>query len=162
MVQFFIRPVIDFGWFVRGRSRVLAAAVAALVAGVTALLVRRVRSERIELPDPGPLAAETAVSVHNAAKGSVIAAVREHDGPDHELVVGTVKEAVRDAAGAGADVTAVALGAVEGAADVAHLVHAHPRELASLAARAAVDAAAAQGETAGARVRDLLAGYVTL
>lgn len=149
---------------VRGRGRLIAAGSVAAVSGaaVAAAVVRRRHRETVELGDPGVLAAETAQSVHNAAKGTVIGAVRSAEQADHGLITATVWEAMQEAFRSGTDVTSVAAGVVEGAAEVAHLVGARPHELASLAARAAVDAAAAQGDVAGQRVHGLLAPHRAL
>lgn len=135
----------------------LVTGAGAVAAGV---LVRRNR-ERARFPDAASLAAETATSVRNAAKGTVIASVREADNANADLVTLTVKEAVQDALKAGADVTAVAIGAVEGAVDVAHLVDGSTSHVVSIAAQAAVDAATAHGDIAGARVFDLLKAHLT-
>ncbi|MDZ7732916.1 MAG: hypothetical protein U5R31_07175 [Acidimicrobiia bacterium] len=145
---------------IRGRSRLLGAGVAAAGAGAlaAAVAVRRTRSMAPALPDAGPLAAETAVSVHNAAKGTIIAAIRSAEEAGPVLVAATVHEIVNDAASAGADLTAAAIGAVEGTAEVAHLIDHTRDELIELAGRAAVDAASAEGDVAGARVRDLVIG----
>lgn len=127
---------------------------------VAAALLARRRLEQSRFPDPAGLAAETATSVRNAAKGTVIASVRETDNADAALVASAVREAVDDALKAGADVTAVAIGAVEGALDVAYLVDGSKSTVVSAAANAAVDAATAHGDIAGARVFDLLRAHL--
>lgn len=143
----------------RGRLIAAGSGAAVGVAAVAAAVVRRRHRESVQLGDPRVLAAETAQAVHNAAKGTVIGAVRGAEQADHSLISATVWEAMREASRSGTDVTTVAAGVVEGAAEVAHLVGVKPRELASVAARAAVDAAAAQGDVAGERVHELLAAH---
>lgn len=145
---------------VRGHSRLAAAAAAGVLAAVATIVARRRTKEQVDLPDPASVAADTAVSVHNAAKLTVISAVRENDEPDDQVIAVTVREAMLDATRSGADVTAVAMGAVLGAAEVAHVLDLRPREAAAVASRAAVDAASAQGEVAGGRVLELLAPFV--
>lgn len=139
---------------------VMAAAGAAALVAARRRRARRKGTRPIVFPDAAALAAETATSVRNAAKGAVIAAVREADDADETLVASAVGEAVNDALGAGADVAAVAIGAVEGALDVAHLVKGSTSQVAATAARAALDAATAHGEIAGARVFDLLRAHL--
>lgn len=153
-------------WFGRtplGRSAFGGVALAAVA---TALIpvVRRRRARAVspvDLPEPGPLAAETAVSVHNAAKSTVLRSVRAAEHPDEELVADTVRQAVLEGAEAGADLAVVIIGVVEAAAEAAPLLGAEPGELVSVAALAAVEAAAAQGEVAGVRARDLLAAHLS-
>lgn len=152
-----IRPLVDA---LGSRSRVVYGGVAAAAAVVVGVVVRR-RAFSLDLPDPGPLAAETAESVRNAARGTVITAIREADAPDVRQVETTSREAIADAAQSGADITSVAIGLVEGAADIAHLVNSSPRDLTPLIARAVVSAAEAQGAVAGARVADLLSHHLT-
>lgn len=147
-------------WGLRKRTKLVGTGVAALGAAGTAVLARRRLADRVDLPDPGPLALATALSVHNAAKGTVIAAIREADAPDEAAVSAAVSAAVVEGTRAGADVTAVAIGAVEGAAEVAHLVGSRPARIAALAARYAVEAAEAQGLVAAGRVREVLSAYL--
>lgn len=137
----------------------LAAGLGALGAVVAARRARR-RSAAPRLPEPGPLAADTAVSVHNAAKGAVIAEVRAAVTPDVVHVTGAARAAVRDAASSGVDLTAAAIGAVDGTSSIAHLVDHDRRDLLELAAVAAHDAATAVGPVAAARVRDVLGSLV--
>lgn len=146
------------------RGRLIAAASGAVVgvAAVATAVARRRHRETVELGDPGVLAAETAQSVHNAAKGTIIGAVRSAEQAHDGLVTAAVWEAMQEAARSGTDITSVAVGVVEGAAEVAHLVGVKPHDLASLAARAAVDAAAAQGDVAGQRVHQLLTPHRAL
>lgn len=152
-----IRPLVDA---LGSRSRLVYGGLAAAAAVVVGVVARR-RAFSLDLPDPGPLAAETAESVRNAARGTVITTIREADSPDVRLVESTGREAVADAARSGADVTSVAIGVVEGAVDIAHLVDSTPRDLTPLIARAVVSAAEAQGPVAGARVADLLSDHLT-
>lgn len=151
-----IGPAGRAAHLLRDRGRLIGAAVTAAAAATAVTVARRRQRDTLALPDPGPIAAETATSVHNAAKGSVIAAVREADAPDRVLVDGAIRDAVTDAGSSGADVIAAAIGAVEGSFVVAHLIAVEPRQLATDAAVAAVDAAALQGSVAADRVRDVL------
>ncbi|MDZ7676099.1 MAG: hypothetical protein U5K30_13655 [Acidimicrobiales bacterium] len=145
---------------VRGRGRMVGAAVAATAAATAIAVTQRRRHDTLVLPDPGPMAAETAISVHNAAKSSVIAMIREADAPDRNLVDGAIRDAVIESSGSGADVLAAAIGAVEGSFEIAHLVGEKPHELVPSSAAAAVDAAALQGPTAANRVRDVLGDHL--
>jgi hypothetical protein len=142
------------------RSRLVYGGLAAATAVVMGVVARR-RAFSLDLPDPGELAAETAESVRNAARGTVITTIREADSPDIQLVKDTGRGAVADAARSGADITSVAIGVVEGAAEIAHLVDTTPRELVPVIARTVVSAAEAQGVVAGARVADLLSHHLT-
>lgn len=142
----------------RGRTRLIglgaAAGVAALVAAVSA---RRGSGDVVTLPDPATDAIEHAVSLHNAAKGTIISAVRAADAPDSALVVEIARQAVTDAAEAGVDLVPVAIGVADGAIAIAHLLDVPGRELAVSVATAAVDVATDLGLTAGTRVRESLA-----
>lgn len=137
----------------------LGAGVSTLVATVVAALARR-RTTGPTLPEPAELAGTTAAAVHNAAKGSLIAAVREAQVASGELVERAAFDAVVEAARAGADLTAAAIGAVEGADNVAHLLDGPHPGCGARAARGAIDAADAQGTAAGTRVRTILAPYL--
>lgn len=143
----------------RGRSRLIAAGAAAAAATVAATIAaRRHDGDAVTLPDPAGLATETAVSVHNAAKSTMLAAARAAERPDLELITRTAKEAVADAIEAGVDLVPVALGVTGGAAEVAHLFALPRRQVANHAATASADAAAASGVTAASRVRDVFDG----
>lgn len=148
------------GKLTRTRSSSLLWGLAMGAGAVAAAALARRNRQPAPFPDAAGLAAETAASVRNAAKGTVIAWVREADDADADLVKLAVKEAVQEALKAGADVTAVAIGAVEGAVDVAHLVDGSTSRVTSIAAQAAVDAATAHGDIAGARVYDLLKSHL--
>lgn len=150
------RPVVAG---LRRHGRLVATGMLGLAAAAAALL-RRPRREEVSFPDPEPLVAETTASVYNAAKGSVIGAVRQADAPDQALVGEAVRSAVIEAAGAGADVLAATIGAVEGATESAHLLGTDRRHVAEVAASAAVAAAALQGLTAADRVRNTLRPYL--
>lgn len=145
----------------RRRPRLIGAGVSAVAATATAVVARRHQgSGTAELPAPGPLAATTAESVHNAAKGAVISHIRQADHVDNTLVATMVRDALDDAAAAGVDLTAAAIGAVEGTIEVAHLIDGSRDAAAGIAARAVVDAADARGSAAGARVREVVAPYL--
>lgn len=148
--------------WLRERSRMVAGGGMALGAMVVGALVQRRRGERLVLPDPGEIATETALSVSNAAKGMVITAVREADHPDVVLVQNTVSEAMREGVAAGADLAAVAVGAVSGAVEMAHHVDSAPLDVAAAAGRAAMQVAEAQGRVAARRIHDLLAAHGVL
>lgn len=137
-------------------KRSVAGGLLAIAIAVAGVLVRRDKRSTLELPDPGALAAETAISVHNAAKATVISAIREADQPDTVLLQNTVRDAMREGVWAGADLTAVAAGVVEGAVEVSHLMEAEAETVASSAALAAMEVADAQGRVAAARIRDML------
>lgn len=141
---------------VRSRLRLVAGGAVAVGTAAAVGALRQRRAGRVDLPDAATLAAETAVSVHNAAKAAVLAAVRHLDHPTTTAVEDAVAAAVADAAGAGADVTAVVIGAVEGAAEAAALLDLDPRHLARQAARVAIRQARVQGAVAEARVLDAL------
>lgn len=143
-----------------GRPRLALAGIGSLGAAAAAIMARRRQQERVRLPDPGPLASVTAVSVHNAAKGTVIAAIREAHRPDGDLLASTAHRAVAEAAEAGADLTAAAIGAVEGAMEVAHLLEGSPATAASRAASATVEGAGSSGALARTRVREALTPYI--
>lgn len=138
------------------KKGVTAGALVTVAAAVVGVLVRRERRVTLELPDPGVRAAETAISVHNAAKATVISAIREADQPDSVLLQNTVREAMREGVWAGADLTAVAAGVVEGAVEVSHLMKEEAETVGSTAALAAMEVADAQGRVAAARIRDML------
>lgn len=138
------------------KKGVTAGTLVAVATAVVGVLVRRGRRVTLELPDPGAMAAETAISVHNAAKATVISAIREADQPDTVLLQNTVREAMREGVWAGADLTAVAAGVVEGAVAVSHLMKEEAETAGSAAALAAMEVADAQGRVAAARIRDML------
>jgi hypothetical protein len=132
--------------------------VAAAVTTAAGVLVaaRRRKRDVVELPDPVTRAAETAASVHNAAKAAVIHAVRESDRPTEELVVGTALAAVEEGLRAGVDIVAPVVGVVEGAADIAHLLGRSRRDLARSVAEAILPEIEERGPVALARVRTIL------
>lgn len=143
----------------RTHSRLIGGGVAAAFTAVLAMVAaRRHRSETVTLPDPAGLATETAVSVHNAAKSTMLSAARAADAPDLALITRTVQEAITDATEAGVDLVSVAIGVTSGAAEVTHLFDRPHHEVMTHAVTASVDAAAASGATAASRVRDALAG----
>lgn len=147
----------------RSRTRLIGVGVVAggtvlaAAAAVAAVAARRRGGDVVTLPDPATDAIENAVSLHNAAKGTIISAVRAADAPDRTLVVEVARRAVADAAEAGVDLVPVAIGVADGAVAIAHLLDVPRRELAISAAVAAVDVAMDRGATAGSRVRDSFA-----
>lgn len=138
------------------KKGVTAGALVTVAGAVVGVLVRRGKRVTLELPDPGAMAAETAISVHNAAKATVISAIREADQPDTVLLQNTVRDAMREGVWAGADLTAVAAGVVEGAVEVSHLMNEDAEAAGPTAALAAMEVADAQGRVAAARIRDML------
>lgn len=139
------------------RRVVLAAIAAAAAAGAAVAVTARGRQRALALPDPGPLAAEAATSVHNAAKGTVISRVRASSDVDGELVLGVVRDAMVDASQSGVDLISAAIGVVEGAGEIAHLVGRPRDEVVRDAAGIAAEVATERGRTAGDRVRTVLA-----
>ena len=140
----------------RAHPRVALAAVGSLLAGGVALMLGRGAKEVPPLPDAVELAGTTAASVHNAARGSVSAAVGAVDHPSEETVLEAVRLGVTEAATAGADITAAALGGVAGAVDASDLLGVDALSLARRAAEAARLAAGGVGPAAAVRVRDAL------
>lgn len=142
----------------RGRAHLIGVGAAAgVAAGLAAVSARREKSDIVTFPDPATDAIDNAVSLHNAAKGTIIAAVRAADAPDSELVVEVARRAVTDAAEAGVDLVPVAIGVADGAVSIAHLLDVPERQLAVIVAGAAVNVATDIGVTAGSRVRESFA-----
>lgn len=141
------------------RKRTIWASLIAIGGVVFTTLARRHRTISLTLPDAGEIAAETAVSVHNAAKATVIAAIREADHPDSVLLSNTARDAMREGVVSGADLAAVAVGIVEGAVQVSRLLGEDAVTAGSTAAQAAMEVAEAQGRVAAARIHDMLAPH---
>jgi len=131
-----------------------------MLATAGAALARRRPQRGPVLPEPGAVGLTAAVALHNAAKGTVIGAVRAADQPDGRLVSETVDGAMHEAMRAGIDLVPVAIGAVEGAVEVAHVVGESPLAAGQRAATAAVLAAQSLSESAAERVHDALAPYL--
>lgn len=149
--------------YVRKHPRLVAAlssAAAGVGAAVGGVLLSRRGTAPPSLPDAVELASLTAASVHNAAKGAVIAAVREADRPEGFLVGDTAKANVQAALRHGVDVAPAAIGAVEGALEIAHLVGESPLAAGQRAAAAALQEAEAASPDAAERVRTALAPYL--
>lgn len=105
---------------------------------------------------PDQIAALTAQSVADAARAGVIESVEGVHSPDEGTIASATTRAIREAASAGADVTAAALGALDGAA-IVHRDAGLSRSEAITAARGAAIAAADEiGATAAERVRRVL------
>ena len=117
---------------------------------------RQLGADEEEHPSVARDAAATAISVADAAKRTMIAAVRDAGEADHPLIHQTARDAVTGAATAGADVTAAAVGAVSGAVHAAHRLEADASAAASAAATGALVAAAELGEPASQRVREAI------
>lgn len=145
---------------IRAHPRLLATGASSLAAAAGAVLARRRMHRGPALPEPGALGAVTAVAIHNAAKGAVISAVRAADAAQGHLVSETVDGAMREAMRAGVDLAPAAIGAVEGAVEVAHVIGESPLAAGQRAAAAAVLAAESLSEPAAERVRDVLAPYL--
>lgn len=136
-----------------GASSLAAAAVAAIVG-------QRHKSSNPTLPAPGVIGAETATAVHNAAKGSVIRAVRVAEVPKGWIIDEAVRDAMQEAVQTGVDLVPVAVGVVEGSVEVAHLVGESPLAAGQRAAAAAVFAAEERLPGAADRIRQALAPYL--
>ncbi len=108
------------------------------------------------LPSVEEVTTATALSVHNAAKASVIASVDGNDAESSDLILKAVRAAIEDASSSGVDLIAAALGAVEGSVVVADRLGVPPIEIAKTAAREAHAAAARVGFVAAERVEDVL------
>lgn len=151
-----------------GRHPRLVIAGAGSVAGAAAAVVRALRRPRRRheavpsLASPGVVGAETAVAVHNAAKGEVVRAVRaeQQNSPQGYLVNEAVQAALSEAARSGVDLVPVAIGVVEGAIEVAGLIGESPLAAGQRAAAAALQAAEAVGPHAAERVRSALGPYL--
>ena len=139
--------VRDHPRFVAGGS--VAAAIAASV-------VRRQARALPVLPSAATVASDAAASVHNAAKASVIAVVREAEEPTLAMALDAVRQAIAEAAFSGVDVTAAALGAVEGILVVADDLATPRVEAGRAAAEAAQFAAGVVGSVAARRVGQAL------
>ncbi|MGE3960570.1 MAG: hypothetical protein AB7F65_02675 [Dehalococcoidia bacterium] len=144
---------------VRLHPRATAAAAGSALAGIVALVVRQRAGETRTLPRPGEIGATTAIAVHNAAKGEVIRVVRTAETPRGTIVGDAASDVVAQAIESGVDIAPAAVGAVEGALEIAHLVGESPLAAGQRAAAAALQAAEAHSEAAGQRVRDVLAPY---
>lgn len=161
VIRTFRRGLARLLRFLKRRPQLVGAGLSAAAAAGAAVAARRHReSAEPALPGPGPLAALTADSVHNAAKGAIISQVRQADLVDGALIESITRDAISQAAAAGADLTAAAIGAVEGSLQVSHLVNGSGPAVGVVAAKAAVAAATSEGDAAGARVRDVLAPYL--
>lgn len=139
---------------VRDHPRVAVGSSFAAV--VAAAVARRATSDGPVLPSAPTVAAEAAASVHNAAKAAVIMAVREQDEPSLSAALATVRQAIAEAASSGADITAAALGAVEGILAVADDLSEPRTEAGRAAAEAAQFAAGVVGSVAARRVGQAL------
>lgn len=144
----------------RTHPRLLAAGASSLIAAAGAVVARRRLGDGHELPDPAAFGAATAIAIHNATKGAVISAVRAAERADGRLVSDTVDGAMREAMRAGVDLAPAAVGVVEGAVEVAHVIGESPLSAGQRAAAAAVLAAQSLSEPAAERVRDVLAPYL--
>lgn len=141
---------------VRAHPRVAGTAASAL-AGTAAVLARRRTPSIPQLPSASTLAASTAISVHNAAKATVIASIDEDAPESRAVILQRVRTAVEDASSSGVDVTSAALGAIEGSVIAADRLGLEREVTAREAAREAHAAAARLGFVAAARVEDALA-----
>ncbi len=141
---------------IREHPRMVAVGVGSAAAAAGALFARSRVDILDQLPDAAELAAETASSVRNAAKSSVIATVREHTEPTRQVALDAVHRVVLEGAAAGADVTAAALGAIEGAVAIAEPLGESRSEMASAAAEVARSTASTVGIVAEQRVSKAL------
>ena len=154
------RPFTRIVQNARSHPRLLLAGASSLVAAAGAAIARRRAEHGPALPEPGAYGAAAAVAIHNATKGVVISTVRAADTADGLLVSETVDGAMREAMRAGVDLAPAAIGAVEGAVEVAHVIGESPLAAGQRAAAAAVLAAESLSEPAAERVRDVLAPYL--
>ena len=143
----------------QAHPRVTVAAASSAFAAVATVVARRRDGHSPVLPRPEEIGATTAVAVHNAAKGEVIRAVRAADVPLGSIVGDTARDIVSQAIESGVDVAPAAVGAVEGALEIAHVVGESPLSAGQRAAAAALQSAEAHSQAAGDRVRDVLAPY---
>ena len=133
------------------RDHPRAAVGSSFAAVVAAAVARRTTSGGPVLPSAPGVAAEAAASVHNASKAAVIMAVREQEEPTLSAALAVVRQAVAEAASSGVDVTAAALGAVEGILAVADDLREPRAEAGRAAAEAAQFAAGVVGSVAARR-----------
>ena len=105
---------------------------------------------------PAGLAALTAAAVSDAARSQVLELADQPDGDPIAAIERSATEALRDAAAAGADITAAAIGAVEGAQLVAAELGVERRTAAEHAAYAVAEAARTLGPAAESRVQQAL------
>jgi hypothetical protein len=146
---------------VADHPRLLAAGAGSAAATLGAMLWRRQQRDHPALPAPKAVGALAAVSIHNASKGAVISAVREAEQPEGYMVGTAVATAIAEAARAGVDLAPAAIGAVEGAVEVAHVVGESPLAAGQRAAAAAVQEAESVSELAAERLRDILGPYLS-
>lgn len=132
----------------------------ALVAGALGVNAWRRRQQAPNLQED---ASATAMSVRNAAKGVVINALRESE-PHGDAALSQLRAVsattVTEAASVGADITAAAVGAVEGALSVARMVDLDPHDAGSAAREGALEASRDLSEAAARRVRAALRSHL--
>lgn len=141
---------------IQDHPRVVAAGAGSVTAAIGATIARRQVSGLPALPSAATVAADAAAAVHNAAKASVIAAVREQDDAELTTALDAVRQAITEAALAGVDVTSAALGAVEGVLAIAEDLGETRVEAGRSAAEAAQFAAGVIGSVAARRVGEAL------
>lgn len=105
---------------------------------------------------PESHAAATASSVANAARAHVIEELESAANAGPDTIERAAREAVQEAASAGADVVAAALGAVEGTGLAHEATGIEPAQARRLAAEGALQAARGIGAAAATRVRQVL------
>jgi len=140
--------------------RLVAAGIGSVAAALGTMVLRRQQRDYPALPAPEAVGALAAVAIHNASKGAVITAVREAEAPEGYVVGEAVANALAEAALAGVDLVPAAIGAVEGAIEVAHLVGESRLAVGQRAATAAVQEAESVSDGAASRLRDVLAPYL--
>lgn len=132
----------------------------ALVAGALGVNVWRRRPQAPSLQED---ASATAMSVRSAAKGVVINALRESE-PHGDAALSQLRAVsattVTEAAAVGADITAAAVGAVEGALSGARMLDLDPHDAGSAAREGAVEASRDLSEAAARRVRAALRSHL--
>lgn len=107
---------------------------------------------------PDQIAALTAQSVADAARATVIEAVEGTEAPDEGTLATATTRVMREAASAGADITAAALGALDGTMIIYPQTGLGRAEATTAARSAAIAAAEEIGAAAAERVRRVLEG----
>ncbi len=139
-----------------GHRRLLlgSAALGITVAATLGGLLWRTLSGPKDQVAAADLAALTAESVMNAAQAHVIDVVENGNAPGGELIAAASRDGVREAAAAGADVTAAAVGVVRGARAVHGVAGLGAEAAAEAARRGALEVASEIGPVAERRVSD--------
>lgn len=141
------------------RDRLLSPVPLTMGAGIVAAaggVLWRVLNGGNPADSPDQIAALTAQAVADAARESVLETMAELDGGADAALTAVATKAVREAATAGADITAAAIGAVDGAAIVASEAGLGRADAATAARLGALTAARDIGPAALDRVERVL------